>query len=225
MTTVRSSRLGAVPTAPFVLIHGFADSSATWAPLVPFLEPVAEVRCWDLPGHGSRVDAPPDLMSREAAVAELAEQTAALGAPAELVGHSLGGYLALTLAIKHPDLVASITLVSSGPGFRDADSRARWNQYMDKVAAKNGMGGSVAGLGHQPDSFVMDNLTAITCPLLHVLGAGDTRYAAGANYLAKVFPGSLLVTIPGAGHHPQVTHPANVAAAMLPGLAGMPETT
>lgn len=219
MITVRTNRFGDDPTAPFVLIHGFADTAATWAPIIPFLEPVAEVRCWDLPGHGSRVDAPVELLSRDAVVAELAEKTSALGAPAQLVGHSLGGYLSLTLAIKYPELVSSVVLISSGPGFRDADSRTKWNQYMDKIAVKNSMRESLAGLGHQPDSFVMDNLTAITAPLLHILGDGDTRYAAGADYLTRVFPDSLLVKIPGATHHPQITHPANVAAAMLPGRA------
>lgn len=201
--------------APFVLIHGFADSAATWEPLVPFLQHVADVQFWDLPGHGKRADDPPEMMSRDAVVADIARRTAALGSPVRLVGHSLGGYLALALAISHPEQVVSVTLISSGPGFRDADARAKWNRYMDAIATKNQLREPVARLGHQLDSFVIDNLAAIECPLLHVLGTEDTRYLAGASYLRKVLPTSQLVRIRGASHYPHVTHPADVAAAMF----------
>jgi len=207
------SPAGSVP--PIVLVHGFADTAATWDPLFPLLDRATEVHRWDLPGHGSRIDADEEQLSRDAAVAELAHRVAALGAPVQLVGHSLGGYLAMTLAIRHPDLLRSLCLISSGPGFRDAEARAKWNRYMDRIAERAGMATSAAGLGHQPDSYVMDHLREISCPLLQVLGAEDTRYAAGAAYLLRVFPDSRLVTIPGAGHHPQVTHPALVAAALL----------
>jgi pimeloyl-ACP methyl ester carboxylesterase len=225
MTAARSDRPGDGPAAPFILIHGFADTAATWAPLVPLLEPAAPVRCWELPGHGARGGDPPGLMSRDAAVADLAGQVTALGAPARIAGHSLGGYLALALAITRPALVASLTLICSGPGFRDSAARAEWNRYMDAIAARNQMA-RAAALAHQPDSFVIDNLAAIRCPLLHILGSEDTRYLAGARYLRKALPTSRLVTIPGAGHHPQVTHPAPVAAAILagapPGHPAMP---
>jgi pimeloyl-ACP methyl ester carboxylesterase len=197
-----------------VLIHGFGDSANTWNELAAELDVIGDVHRWDLPGHGARLADPAGLMHRDAAVAEIAGRTEMIGDRVVLVGHSLGGYLALALTIKHPQLVSSLTLVSSGPGFRDPDARARWNGYMDAVAAKNGLDATVARLGHQDDSWVIDNLPTITCPLLHILGGGDTRYRAGADYLQRVLPTSRIITIPEAGHHPHVSHASTVAAAM-----------
>ncbi|MBA3685760.1 MAG: alpha/beta fold hydrolase [Planctomycetes bacterium] len=94
-------------------LHGFTENDETWRPV---LAPVAkDVRCALLPGHG---DMPcPAGLTIEA----LADQLAArhLGAPADVLGYSMGGRIALVLALRHPALVRRLILVSSGPGFRD----------------------------------------------------------------------------------------------------------
>ncbi|SDG35914.1 alpha/beta fold hydrolase [Pseudonocardia oroxyli] len=197
-----------------VLVHGFADTTATWDPLVTALGDAATAHRWDLPGHGSRA-ADPTGLDRDDAVAEIAERLRAIGTPVHLVGHSLGGYLAMTLVIRHPELVTSLSLISSGPGFRDPGARMDWNRYMDRIAEKAAMPPATAGLGHQPDSFVMDHVREIDRPVLQVLGSEDRRYSAGAAYLQRVLPDSRMVTVAGAGHHPQATHPTVVADALL----------
>lgn len=199
---------------PCVLVHGFADDSTTWAPLLDHLRGV-DVHCWDLPGHGARTATSPELMTRDATVGELHERLADLGRPAILVGHSLGGYLAIMTTIIRPDLVSSVALISSGPGFRRADARATWNAYIDSIAADTGMPSAVTRLAHQPDSYVIDNLGSLRCPLVHVIGSRDHRYRAGADHLRKVLPHSSLIEIDGAGHHPQRTHPEEVAAIIM----------
>lgn len=205
---------GSATTPTLVLVHGFADTVATWDPLVTALGDEATVHRWDLPGHGSRAG-DPDGLDRDEAVAEIAERLRTVGAPVHLVGHSLGGYLAMTLTIRHPELVGSLSLLSSGPGFRDPKARADWNRYMDRIAEKAAMPVATAGLGHQPDSFVMDHVREIACPVLQILGSEDRRYAAGAAYLQRVLPDSRLLIVEGAGHHPQRSHPAVVADALL----------
>jgi pimeloyl-ACP methyl ester carboxylesterase len=195
---------------PYVLVHGFADSADTWQALLPLLGD-AEVYAWDLPGHGARSDEPG---SRDDTVAELVERIAALGGAVTLVGHSLGGYLSLMTTIDRPELVASLALISSGPGFRNAGARETWNGYIDSIAAKTGMPATAAALAHQPDSYVIDHLADVKCPLVHVIGSRDGRYRAGADYLRRVLPRSSLLEVDGAGHHPQRTHPADVAAAI-----------
>ncbi len=94
-------------------LHGFTENDESWRPV---LAPVAsELRCALLPGHG---DAPcPAALTIEA----LADQLAArhLQAPADVLGYSMGGRIALVLALRHPAKVRRLVLVSSGPGFRD----------------------------------------------------------------------------------------------------------
>jgi len=199
---------------PCVFVHGFADDSTTWSRLLVQL-PAVDARCWDLPGHGTRKTAAPELMTRDAAVRELHEHLDGIGRPAILVGHSLGGYLALMATILRPELVSAVALISSGPGFRRSDARESWNAYIDSIAADTGMPTAVTTLAHQPDSFVIDNLGSVRCPLVHIIGSRDHRYRAGADHLRKVLPHSSLVEIDGAGHHPQRTHPKEVAAAIM----------
>jgi pimeloyl-ACP methyl ester carboxylesterase len=91
----------------------------------------------------------------------------------------------------------------------------QWNDYIDSIAAGSGMSAAVTALAHQPDSYVIDNVGGVRCPLVHVLGSRDRRYRAGAEYLRTVLPHSALVEIEGAGHHPQRSHPQQVAAALM----------
>jgi pimeloyl-ACP methyl ester carboxylesterase len=199
---------------PVVLVHGFADDRTTWDPLLPHLGATA-VHAWDLPGHGARSAGSAESMTRDAAVAELVGRIGALGRPVVLVGHSLGGYLTLMATIQRPDLVGSVVLISSGPGFRKGEARRQWNAYIDSIAAQAGMSEAVTALAYQPDSYVIDHLGSLTRPLSHVLGSRDRRYRAGADYVRSVLPSSELVEIDGAGHHPQRSHPQQVADVIL----------
>jgi 3-oxoadipate enol-lactonase len=71
--------------------------------------------------HGTG-DAPGPARS---SVAELAEDAAeAAGGPADVVGVSMGGYVALTLALARPELVRSLVLVGTGAGGTERVPRA-----------------------------------------------------------------------------------------------------
>jgi pimeloyl-ACP methyl ester carboxylesterase len=96
---------------PIVLLHGFAADGASWQPLERMLEPGRPIWRIDLPGHGRsprrRID---DFPALARAVVE-AFDAADLG-QVHLVGHSLGGAVALALADIRPRRVASLTLIS-----------------------------------------------------------------------------------------------------------------
>ena len=53
---------------------------------------------------------------------------------AVLLGHSLGGYLSLELAIAHPERTAALVLVDTGPGYRNDAGRAGWNEMAERYA-------------------------------------------------------------------------------------------
>lgn len=99
---------------PLLLIHGSGASGTSWSPVVPALAGQHHVIRVDLPGCGQSPPARsydvPDQAGRVAAL--LDDLGLSLVAVA---GHSSGGYIATALAEQRPDLVSSLTLISSGP--------------------------------------------------------------------------------------------------------------
>ncbi|MEM9431542.1 MAG: acetoin dehydrogenase dihydrolipoyllysine-residue acetyltransferase subunit [Pseudomonadota bacterium] len=95
---------------PVVLLHGFASDATSWAPLEKVLNGAPLVRM-ELPGHGK--SAPLDV-DDFAGLAGLVRRTFVdLGLDrAHVVGHSLGGALALALADTRPRSVESVTLIA-----------------------------------------------------------------------------------------------------------------
>ena len=78
----------------------------------------------DLPGHGeSPCPDDPEAFTRDAALDDLDAVLAELDGPAILVGHSLGGYLALAHAATRLGTARGIVVLNTGPGFRDPVKR------------------------------------------------------------------------------------------------------
>lgn len=123
---VRSGAVtGSVAT---ILLHGAAGSWTTWSPLLRTAQrtgaPLTDVVAIDLPGWGE--SAPPVRPLDAATMADLVGDVArGLGYERwVVVGHSLGGFLALEIAARHPDRTDGVVLVSaSGDGVIDAIRR------------------------------------------------------------------------------------------------------
>ncbi|MFN2250860.1 MAG: 2-succinyl-6-hydroxy-2,4-cyclohexadiene-1-carboxylate synthase [Anaerolineae bacterium] len=117
-------QLGAVH-APLVLLHGFTGDATTWSGLVPHLGSAREVYAIDLVGHGDSPDpGEPGSYTIAATVQSVAAAWARTAAgAAHWLGYSMGGRVALNLAMARPDLVASLTLVGASPGIGDAVAR------------------------------------------------------------------------------------------------------
>jgi pyruvate dehydrogenase E2 component (dihydrolipoamide acetyltransferase) len=106
--------LGSGEATPLILLHGFAGDLNNWLFNQPDLAQDRTVHALDLPGHGNS-----SLTEGSGSVPDLAKAVTAamdaLGVPtAHLVGHSLGGSVALFLALRQPQRVASATLVCPG---------------------------------------------------------------------------------------------------------------
>lgn len=207
---------GAGPAVVFT--HGFGRTGDTWAAQADALAGDHHVVTWDLRGHG-RSDAPAGLYTREAALDDLAAVADAAmaegGGPVLLVGHSLGGYFSLAYTLGRPETVRGLALLSTGPGFRNPESMAKYNRGIAKVAGAAGLADNVAHVAIHHDSMVIDRLAEITVPTLSICGTEDRPvYVIGARYLAERLPDARLVEIDGAGHEPHVDRPGEVIAAL-----------
>lgn len=179
------------------------------------LAPTHTVVAVDLPGHGDS-PCPEDAtaFTRDAALADLDDVLATLDTPPVLVGHSLGGYLALAHAATRPEASRGIVVLNTGPGFRDPEKLKGWNERSLRNAHRFGVPERVAALNLQEDSVVMDRVGDMTTPTL-VLAGGDDRpeYAGAGQYLERKMPDAQLVVLDGGGHSMhEDTHASDVAA-------------
>jgi pimeloyl-ACP methyl ester carboxylesterase len=99
---------------PVLLLHGIGDSSGTWAGLIPLLAEHFTVVAPDLLGHG-RSDRPRADYSVPAYACGMRDLLALLDIErATLVGHSLGGGIAMQMSYQFPELVERLVLVAPG---------------------------------------------------------------------------------------------------------------
>lgn len=97
------------PHAPLVFLHGTAGSRRQWQDLIDRLPAGFESMALDLPGYTPH-EAPEAPRSLGAEAAMILHKVRAIGRPVHLVGHSYGAALALSIAVKWPDMVQSLTL-------------------------------------------------------------------------------------------------------------------
>src|SRR5829696_2467074 len=97
-----------------VLIHGITSSSASWEPVLPALAEHFTIVAPDLLGHGQS-DKPAGDYSLGSHACLVRDLMLALGhEQGTIVGHSLGGGVAMQVAYQFPELVGRLVLVSSG---------------------------------------------------------------------------------------------------------------
>ncbi len=102
-----------------LLIHGIGDSSETWRDLIPLLARDHTVIAPDLLGHGCS-DKPRADYSVAGYANAMRDLLSVLGVEqATVVGHSLGGGVAMQFAYQYPDRCERLVLVSSGGVSRD----------------------------------------------------------------------------------------------------------
>jgi 2-succinyl-6-hydroxy-2,4-cyclohexadiene-1-carboxylate synthase len=116
---------------PLLLLHGFTQTGRGWDEVVRHLaretyRPLAP----DLRGHGAAASRRP--ISFAACVADVAGLAAGRFA---LAGYSLGGRLALHVALAHPERVSRLVLVSTTAGIEDPQERARRRAADEELAA------------------------------------------------------------------------------------------
>lgn len=100
---------------PVILLHGIAASLHIWERLIPFLASAGfRLFAADLPGHGDSAKFDGPHMAHSGVISAIIESwidELGLSEPPLLVGHSLGGYFAMTYALQHPNRLRGLVLV------------------------------------------------------------------------------------------------------------------
>jgi pimeloyl-ACP methyl ester carboxylesterase len=224
---------------PVLLSHGYSSTTRAWQGQVDALKDRYQVITWDMRGHG-QTDSPEDpaQYSEDATVEDMAAVLRAAGASQAVVGGlSLGGYASLAFYLKYPEMVRALMLFDTGPGYRNPQARAAWNETSEQRArdfeAKGlealgggaeirisqhrsapGLAKAARGILAQFDSRVIESLENIKVPTLVLVGAKDQPFLAATDYMANKIPHATKVVIPDAGHAANLHQPEAFNAAV-----------
>jgi pimeloyl-ACP methyl ester carboxylesterase len=124
--------------SPVVLIHGFPMHSAVWESFAQKLSKKYKVYTPDLPGFGksTTLEFPFTIDDVGKAIAVWLEENKIRGAA--LIGHSLGGYVALSVAKARPDLISKLGLFHSTAYADNAEKKESRNKVLEFID-KNGV--------------------------------------------------------------------------------------
>src|SRR5437588_4312312 len=114
-----------------ILLHGFTHTGRSWEPVVAALGERYRPLAPDIRGHGTASDRTP--VTLEAViddVAGLAPETFTLA------GYSMGGRIALHVALALPDRVERLVLIGASPGIADPAERAARCEADERLAGQ-----------------------------------------------------------------------------------------
>jgi pimeloyl-ACP methyl ester carboxylesterase len=153
-----------------VLLHGLGGSRTAWGPQLEALSAHHRVVAWDLPGYGASapLDDPLTFPALADAVARLLDALAT--DRAHVVGLSMGGIIALHAAVRHPDRVRSLALLSTSPAFGLDSTRPE-----DWRAARLGP----LDAGREPGEYAVGVITAIAGPGISSATVAEQAAAMG----------------------------------------------
>ena len=204
---------GPPDVVPLLLSHGYGLSRRMWDGNVEELAANRTVITWDMRGHGDS-DSPEqqEAYTHAETAADMLAVLDACGVDRAAVGGlSLGGYMSLELYRTHPERVRCLLLFDTGPGFKNDESRARWNANAEQIAAADsdpGLARAARGMLAQQDASVIRSLPGIAVPTLVLVGADDTGFLNAADYMTRVIPEATKVVVPDAGHEANIDQPA-----------------
>ncbi|MFJ8744740.1 alpha/beta fold hydrolase [Embleya sp. NPDC127516] len=212
---------------PLVILHGGAQTiDLSFAALLPALAARRRVIAVEFQGHGHTADTDRD-MSLELFSDDVVALLDRLGiARADLLGYSLGGLVALRTAVRHPERVDRLVLVSTHyrhDGYHaeitapeqtserlptEADFKAMVEAYARVAPDPTRFEATLARLQPLAHGFVEwteDELRAITAPTLLVLGDTDFIRLEHAVRMYELIPKARLAVLPGTTHMGAIT--------------------
>jgi pimeloyl-ACP methyl ester carboxylesterase len=226
---------------PVVLLHGLSGSSRWWSRNVQALAEKHLVAAVDLVGFGHNrrfFGLPLFLPSFAETTSLLARWLETFGEPVHLIGHSMGGQIAIALTSERPDLVRSLILVNAAGMPFHLDPRPHM-----RAVPRPPYGGIGIARVLVPDFFragpasvavasarvvrgdMRDRMHAIRVPTLLVWGENDPLVPlVYGEAMQREIAGSRLVVIPGAAHVAMWDRPREFNSIALSFLAEVEST-
>ncbi len=229
--------------SPLVLIHGFGVSGHVWQRVLPYLAREYQVFVIDLPGYGRstyRETRAPWRLREMAPLLAAWLQSMHLP-PVHLVGHSMGGAIAMHLAAHNPELVKSLTLIdAAGIPFRSTFPALALRSARSFVQRKN---------GSYPLPLIRDvlrprlrlfwqgatqtaycdfraEIAMLTMPILILWGEEDILVPISLGYeLYKTLPHAVFISFANSGHRPMLAQPELMSGVVLAFLSEQEEAT
>jgi pimeloyl-ACP methyl ester carboxylesterase len=154
--------------------------------------------------------------------------------------------MSLGFHIAHPARVRALVLCDTGPGFRNPDARAAWNEralaraqeleanglaalrggreaQLGTHRSARGLAGAARGMLAQFDDSLIQSLPTIRVPALVLVGSEDTNFLGAAAYMTAKVAGARKAVIDGAGHAANLDRPIAFNAAVGEFLDGLPK--
>lgn len=121
---------------PLILLHGFLEDSHIWTELLPLFTTRRQVICIDLFGHGQtpKLGYIHKMETMAEAVSAVMEQLNIESA--QLIGHSMGGYVTMAFLEKFPEKAEGILLLNSTPT-ADSEKRQKERDQVIAIVKKN----------------------------------------------------------------------------------------
>lgn len=184
------------PAGTVLLLHGIGGASDTFAGVAPRLAAAGwRAVAWDAPGYGNSIDPDPAATGPDspgayvAIVARLIEGLDNL--PVHLVGVSWGGVIATHVTGRHPELVASLTLLDSTRGSGTAPEKAA--TMRGRVAELESAGSTDFAAARAPRLLAKDADVAVAAEVQRQMA--EVRlpgYAGAAEMMAQSDTGPVL---------------------------------
>jgi len=168
---------------PLVALHGFTLTGAQFEPLANHLG--RSILAPDLPGHGTTRVTPVDVPTT---IAALTQWLQGVDTPVPVLGYSMGGRIALSLALDRPSVVDRLIMVSAGPGIEDSYSRAMRTAEDSELAGRIRNGGM--------NRFVDEWLSA---PVTSTASVDEATRSADRAVRAENTPSGLAAAVAGLG--------------------------
>lgn len=226
---VHYAKIGSGPALLFV--HGSGGDHTVWGHQLQDLKDRFTVAALDLNGHGKSAHRDGDATATY--VADVQAVVDHLDGPTIVLGHSLGGAVAQTLALQRPSNLRGIGLIGTGGKLRvhpdllatidrdldeAAEVLAQWlfsedvsDELREKARTQMSANGqsTLARDFRACDAFdVMDRLGEIDVPTLVVVGEGDRMTPVKySEHLREAIPNAYLEVIDGAGHMVMLDRP------------------